>query len=84
MSFQGYQGEVNHQVGHENSGADVEAQLMQLSQVQLARILSSAVSQVLTQQIQPIVKPVQTPLKFDIPAFEGDSAVSDSHLLPLF
>ena len=58
MSFQGYQEEVNTQVEHENSGADVRAQLMQFTQVQLAQIVSSTASQTLTQQIQNIAQPV--------------------------
>ena len=49
MSFEDYQGEVNPQVGHEIPGADDGSQKMQLTQVQLTR---SAVSQVLTQQMQ--------------------------------
>ena len=63
---------------------------MQLAQVQLAQIVSSAVSQALTQHVQqtannsPIaaaasaatVQQVQTPIKFDVPVFEGDSAAS--------
>ena len=51
MSFQGYQGEVNTQVGHEISGTEEEAQMMQLTQTQLAQIVSSAVSQALTQHV---------------------------------
>ena len=50
MSFQGYQGDMNSQVGHEISGAEEGAQMMQLIQVQLAQIVSSAVSQALTTQ----------------------------------
>ena len=90
MSFQGYQGEVNNQVGHEILGAEEGAQMMQLTQVQLARIVSSAVSQALTQHVQQIannptiaatassaaVQQVQTPIMFDVPVFEGDSAAS--------
>ena len=54
MSFQGYQGEMDPQVGHEIPGAEEGAQIMQLTQVQLAQIVinSSAVSQVLTQHMQ--------------------------------
>ena len=90
MSFQGYQGEVNPQVGHEIPGAEEGAQKMQLTQVQLTQIVSSAVSQALTQHVQqttknsPIaagasitaVQQVQTPTKFDVPVFEGYSAAS--------
>ena len=67
---------MSSQVGHENSRKDVEAQLMQLSQVQLAHIVSSAVSQALIRQMQEIVQPVQAPIQFDVPTFEGDSAAS--------
>ena len=90
MSSQGYQGEVNPQVGHEALGAEEEAQMMQLTQVQLAQIVSSAVSQVLAQHVQqtannpPIVagastaavQQVQSSIKFDVPVFEGNSAAS--------
>ena len=62
---------------------------MQLKQVQLAQIVSSAVSQALTQHVQqtannpPIaaaaitvaVHQVQTPIKFDVPVFGDDSAL---------
>ena len=51
MSFQGYQGKVNPQVGHEIPGAEERGQMMQLTQIQLAQIVSSAVSQVLTQHV---------------------------------
>ena len=89
MSSQGYQGEVNSQVGHEILGAEEETQMMHLTQkVQLAQIVSSAVSQALTQHMQqeasnpPLaaaastdaVQQVQPPTKFEKPAFEGDSA----------
>ena len=64
--------------------------MMQLTQVQLAQVVSSAVSQALTQHVQqtasnpPVaaaastdgVQKVQTPTKFEIPAFEDDSAAS--------
>ena len=48
MSFQGYHGEVSPQVGNEIPGAEGGGQMMQLTQVQLAQIISSAVSQALT------------------------------------
>ena len=81
MSFQGYQGEVNPQVGYGIPGAEEGAKMVQLTQVQLAQIVSSAVSQGLTQHVQqtannpPIaaaastaaVQQVQTPIKFDVP-----------------
>ena len=55
MSIQGYQGEVNSEVGHEIPGAEEEAQMMKLTQEQLAQIANSAVSQVLTQRVQQTV-----------------------------
>ena len=90
MSFQGCQREVNTQGDHEIPGAEKVAQMMQLTQVQLTRIVSSPVSWTLTQHVQqtannpPIaatassaaVQKVQTPIKFDISVFEGDSATS--------
>ena len=57
------------------SGAGTGAQLIQLPQVQLVQIVSSAFSQALTQQIKQIVQPVQTPIEFDVAAFEGDERV---------
>ena len=48
MSFQDYLGEVNAQI----PGAEDGAQIMHLTQVKLARIVSSAVSQALTQHMQ--------------------------------
>ena len=48
-SFQGYKGEVNPQVGQGIPGAEEGAQMMQLTQVQIVQIFSSAVSQALTQ-----------------------------------
>ena len=82
---------MNPQVEHEIPGAEEQGtQMMQLTQVQLAQIVSSAVSQALTQHVQqrannpPIaaaastaaVQQVQTPIKFDVPVFECDSAAS--------
>ena len=54
MSFQGNQGEVDPLVGvgHEIPGADDGAQVVQLTQLQIAQIVSNAVSQALTHQIQ--------------------------------
>ena len=43
--------------------------MVQLTQIQIAQIVSNAVSQVLTHQMQQF----QTPIKFDVPAFGGDS-----------
>ena len=54
MSFQGNQGEVDPQVEHEIPGADGGAQVVQLTQVQIAQIVSNAVSQALTHQMQQI------------------------------
>ena len=45
MSLCGYQGELNPQVGHEVPGAEEGAYMMQLKQLQLVQIISSAVSQ---------------------------------------
>ena len=92
MSFQGNQGEVDPQVGHEISGADDGAQVVQSTQMKIAQIVSNAA---LTHQMQQIgnsppsataanyvpqnttaAQQVQTSIKFDIPAFEGDSTAS--------
>ena len=54
MSFQGNQGEVDPQVGHEIPGADDGAQVVQLTQMQIAQIVSNAVSQALTYQTKQI------------------------------
>ena len=80
---------MNLQAGHEILGAEEGAQMMQLTQQQLAQIVISAVNKVITQHVQqtankPIVaapgttavRQVQTPIKFDVPIFEGDSAAS--------
>ena len=95
MSFQGNQGEIDPQVGHEIPGADDGAQVVQLTQMQIAQIVSNAVSQALTHQMQQIgnsppsataanyvpqntttAQQFQTSIKFDVPAFEGDSTAS--------
>ena len=52
MSFQGYQGKVDPHVGDKNTGPDDGTEMMQLTQVQLAPIVSSAVSQALIQHMQ--------------------------------
>ena len=84
MSFPGYQGEVNPQVGYTIPGVEEGAQMMQLTQLQLAQIVSSAVSQALTEHMQQIasnpllvaavstaaVQQVQSLTKFEISAFE--------------
>ena len=54
MSFQGNQGEVDPQVGHEIPAADDGAQVVQLTQMQIAQIVSNAVSQALTHQMHQI------------------------------
>ena len=54
MSFQGNQGEVDLQVGHEVPGADDGAQVVQSTQMKIAQIVSNAVSQALTHQMQQI------------------------------
>ena len=93
MSFQGNQSEVDPQVGHEIPGADDGTQVVQLTQMQVAQIVSNAVSQALTHRMQQIennppsataakyapqnttaAQQFQTSIKFDVPAFEGDSA----------
>ena len=97
MSFQGSQGEVDSQIGHEILGADYGAQMVQLTQLQIPQIVSNAVSHALeqTHQMQQIgqsppsataanyvpqtitaAQQVQKSIKFDVPAFEGDSRVS--------
>ena len=52
MSFQVNQGEVNSLVGHETPGADDGAQVVQLALIQIVQIVSNAVSQALTHQMQ--------------------------------
>ena len=95
MSFQGNQGEVDSLVGHEISGADDGAQVVQLTRIQIAQVVSNAVSQALTYQMQQIgnsppsataanhvtqnttaAQQFQTAIKFDVPAFKGDSTAS--------
>ena len=92
MYFRGYQGETNPQVGYEIPGAEKGAQVMQLTKAQLAQIVSSAVSQALTQNLHHMasnsplciaaeaitaaVQQVQAPTKFEMAAFEGNSAAS--------
>ena len=97
MSAQGTQGEVDPLVGvgHEIPGANDGAQVIQLKQVQIAQIVSNALSQALTHQIRQLgnslpsttaanhvtqnttaAQQFQTPIKFDVPAFKGDSTAS--------
>ena len=54
MSFQGNRGEVDSLVGHEIPGADDGTQVVQLTQIQIAQIVSNAVSQALIHQMQQI------------------------------
>ena len=54
MPFQGNQGEVDPQVGHEIHGADDGAQVVHLTLMQIAQIVSNAVSQGLTHHMQHI------------------------------
>ena len=54
MSFQGNQGDVDPQAGHEIPGAGGGAQVVQLTQMQIALIVSNAVGQALTHQMQQI------------------------------
>ena len=51
MSFQGNQREVDSLVGHGIPGADDGAQVIRLTQIQIAQIVSNAVSQALTHQM---------------------------------
>ena len=87
MSFQDNQGAVDTQVGHETPGADDGAQVVQ-TPVQIAQIVSNGVSQALTHQTQQLrekvrtvvsetfLQQVQTPIKYDVPAFEGENTAS--------
>ena len=52
MLFQGYQGEADPQKDHRIQEADDRAQVMQLTQGQLAQIVSGAASEALTQHVQ--------------------------------
>ena len=56
MPFQGNQGEVDSLVGHGIRGADDGTQVVQLTQIQIAQIVSNAVSQALTHQMQQIAQ----------------------------
>ena len=76
MSAQGTQGEVEVGVGHEIPGANDGAQVVQSTQVEIAQTVSNAVSQALTHQMLTAAQQFQTPIKFDVPAFEGDSTAS--------
>ena len=82
---------MNPQVGHTIPGAEEGGQIIQLTQAQLAQIVSGAVSQALTQHVQqtannpPLkaaastttaIQQVQSLIKFNVPVFEGDSAAS--------
>ena len=51
MSFLGYPREVNPQVGNDILEAEEGAQMIQLTQLQLAQIVSSAMGQALTQRV---------------------------------
>ena len=78
MSAQGTQGEGDPivGVGHEIPGANDGAQVIQLTQVEIAQIVSNAASQALAHQMLTAAQQFQTPIKFDVPAFEGDSTAS--------
>ena len=56
MSFEGNQGQVDSsvRVGHDIPGANDGAQVVQLTQIQIAQIASNAVSQALTHQVQQL------------------------------
>ena len=77
------------------SGTDYGAPVVKLTQMQIAQVVSIAVSQALTHQMQQIensppsataanyvpqntttVQQIQTSIRFDVPAFEGDSTAS--------
>ena len=68
MSAQGTQGKVDPlvRVGHEIPGANDGAQVVQLTQVEIAHIVSNAVSQALTHQMLTAAQQFQTPIKFDV------------------
>ena len=72
MSFQGYRGEVNHQVGREIPGEEEGAQMMQLTQV----LPHHWQLQPVTTQNTVAVQQVRSPTKFGIPVFEDNSAAS--------
>ena len=74
MSAQGTRGEVDPlvRVGHEIPGENDGAQVIQLTQVEIAQTVSNARSQALTHQMLTAAQHI----KFDVPAFEGDSAAS--------
>ena len=95
MSFHNNQGDPLVGVGYEIPGADDGAQVVQLTQLQIVHIVSNAVSQALTHQMQHMgnslpsataanhvtqnttaAQQFQTPMKFDVPAFEGGSTAS--------
>ena len=76
MSAQSTQGEVVAGVGDDIPGANDGAQVVQLTQVEIAQIVSNAVSQALTRQMLTAAQQFQTPIKFDVPAFESDSTAS--------
>ena len=78
MSAQGTQGEGDPivRVGHEIPGASDGAQVIQLTQVEIAQIVSNAASQALTHQMLTAAQQFQTPIKFDVPALGGDSTAS--------
>ena len=50
--------------------------MVHLTQIQIAQIVSNVVSQALTHQMLTAVQQFQAPIKFDVPAFEGDNTAS--------
>ena len=52
MFFQGNKGEVDPQVGRKIPGADYGAQVVELTKMQITQIVSNAVSQAPTHQMQ--------------------------------
>ena len=75
MSSQGNQEDVDPLVGveYEIPGVDDGAHVVYLTQIQIAWIVSNVVSKALTHQMLTAAQQLQTPIKFDVPAFEGDS-----------
>ena len=50
--------------------------MVQLTKIKIAQIVSNAVRQALTHQMLTSAQQFQTPIKFDVPAFEGDRTAS--------
>ena len=77
MSFQGNQGVVDPRVGYEIPWADNGVQVVQLTPVQIAQIVSNAdTPDTAAQRDGKNCCKVQTPIKYNVPAFEGESTAS--------